>query len=283
MGDLIATCMSPHSRNRAVGEQLGKGRRLEDILAEMHMVAEGREDGHGGARAGRAPRARPADLHGDRPGGAGGDRAGRGLLGPHPRRARERARLSPAGSSAGRRREGTRPAAGHGPDDVVLVGPPAATRSPGRASAAEPDGIRAGPGGCRAAAENATAGWNLPLAELPLDLSLVAPGRGQTSRQPRGPPPHLLRLGQALLGEPPPVTASAAVRAGGSGGGGGGAGCGCGRPARPGPCGRASSKVQSRCSARRNGEFLPIRSPSPRHLAVSARSMSNPSRRTSRP
>jgi glycerol-3-phosphate dehydrogenase (NAD(P)+) len=41
MGDLIATCMSPHSRNRAVGEQLGKGRRLDDILAEMHMVAEG--------------------------------------------------------------------------------------------------------------------------------------------------------------------------------------------------------------------------------------------------
>ncbi len=41
MGDLIATCMSPHSRNRAVGEQLGRGRRLEDILAEMHMVAEG--------------------------------------------------------------------------------------------------------------------------------------------------------------------------------------------------------------------------------------------------
>ncbi len=41
MGDLIVTCMSPHSRNRAVGEQLGTGRRLEDILAEMHMVAEG--------------------------------------------------------------------------------------------------------------------------------------------------------------------------------------------------------------------------------------------------
>jgi glycerol-3-phosphate dehydrogenase (NAD(P)+) len=41
MGDLIATCMSPHSRNRRVGEQLGKGRRLEDILAEMNMVAEG--------------------------------------------------------------------------------------------------------------------------------------------------------------------------------------------------------------------------------------------------
>ena len=41
MGDLIATCMSHYSRNRAVGEQLGKGRRLEDVLAEMHMVAEG--------------------------------------------------------------------------------------------------------------------------------------------------------------------------------------------------------------------------------------------------
>ncbi len=41
MGDLIATCMSPFSRNRAVGEQLGRGRRLEDVLAEMHMVAEG--------------------------------------------------------------------------------------------------------------------------------------------------------------------------------------------------------------------------------------------------
>ena len=41
VGDLIATCMSPHSRNRAVGEQLGRGRRLDDILAEMRMVAEG--------------------------------------------------------------------------------------------------------------------------------------------------------------------------------------------------------------------------------------------------
>lgn len=41
MGDLIATCMSPHSRNRAVGEQLGRGHRLDDILARMHMVAEG--------------------------------------------------------------------------------------------------------------------------------------------------------------------------------------------------------------------------------------------------
>lgn len=41
MGDLIATCISPQSRNRYVGEQLGKGRTIEDIIDEMHMVAEG--------------------------------------------------------------------------------------------------------------------------------------------------------------------------------------------------------------------------------------------------
>ncbi len=41
MGDLVTTCLSPHSRNRSVGEQLGHGRRLEDITAEMNMVAEG--------------------------------------------------------------------------------------------------------------------------------------------------------------------------------------------------------------------------------------------------
>jgi glycerol-3-phosphate dehydrogenase (NAD(P)+) len=41
MGDLIATCISPHSRNRYVGEQLGKGRKIDEITSEMHMVAEG--------------------------------------------------------------------------------------------------------------------------------------------------------------------------------------------------------------------------------------------------
>ncbi|HEY7485160.1 MAG TPA: NAD(P)H-dependent glycerol-3-phosphate dehydrogenase [Streptosporangiaceae bacterium] len=41
MGDLVATCISPQSRNRYVGEQLGKGRKIEDILHEMTMVAEG--------------------------------------------------------------------------------------------------------------------------------------------------------------------------------------------------------------------------------------------------
>jgi glycerol-3-phosphate dehydrogenase (NAD(P)+) len=41
MGDLIATCTSPLSRNRTVGFQLGQGRKIEDIIADMNMVAEG--------------------------------------------------------------------------------------------------------------------------------------------------------------------------------------------------------------------------------------------------
>jgi glycerol-3-phosphate dehydrogenase (NAD(P)+) len=41
MGDLIATCISRQSRNRYVGEQLGKGRTIDDIVTEMKMVAEG--------------------------------------------------------------------------------------------------------------------------------------------------------------------------------------------------------------------------------------------------
>jgi glycerol-3-phosphate dehydrogenase (NAD(P)+) len=41
MGDLIATCMSPQSRNRYVGEQLGRGRTIEEIIESMNMVAEG--------------------------------------------------------------------------------------------------------------------------------------------------------------------------------------------------------------------------------------------------
>ena len=41
MGDLIATCSSPQSRNRHVGVQLGQGRALDEIVADMNMVAEG--------------------------------------------------------------------------------------------------------------------------------------------------------------------------------------------------------------------------------------------------
>ena len=41
MGDLVATCMSRRSRNRWVGEQLGRGRTIADITAQTRMVAEG--------------------------------------------------------------------------------------------------------------------------------------------------------------------------------------------------------------------------------------------------
>jgi glycerol-3-phosphate dehydrogenase (NAD(P)+) len=41
MGDLIATCISPQSRNRFFGEQLGKGRTVAEVTAEMNQVAEG--------------------------------------------------------------------------------------------------------------------------------------------------------------------------------------------------------------------------------------------------
>lgn len=41
MGDLLTTCMSPLSRNRQVGERLAAGQTTEQIVASMHMVAEG--------------------------------------------------------------------------------------------------------------------------------------------------------------------------------------------------------------------------------------------------
>src|SRR5207302_9079471 len=40
MGDLIVTCTSPLSRNRHVGEQLGAGRKIGEVLAAMTQVAE---------------------------------------------------------------------------------------------------------------------------------------------------------------------------------------------------------------------------------------------------
>ena len=46
MGDLIVTCTSGHSRNRAVGERLGRGEKIGDILSSMKMVAEGVWNSH---------------------------------------------------------------------------------------------------------------------------------------------------------------------------------------------------------------------------------------------
>lgn len=41
LGDLITTCISPYGRNRWVGEQIGKGRKLSEILKNMEQIAEG--------------------------------------------------------------------------------------------------------------------------------------------------------------------------------------------------------------------------------------------------
>lgn len=41
IGDLITTCVSPYGRNRRVGERLGRGETLDEILADMPAVAEG--------------------------------------------------------------------------------------------------------------------------------------------------------------------------------------------------------------------------------------------------
>ncbi len=41
MGDLIVTCTSRHSRNRFVGTQIGKGKKLDEVIEGMNMVAEG--------------------------------------------------------------------------------------------------------------------------------------------------------------------------------------------------------------------------------------------------
>jgi glycerol-3-phosphate dehydrogenase (NAD(P)+) len=41
VGDLILTCTGDLSRNHTIGRQIGEGKKLKDLLAEMHMVAEG--------------------------------------------------------------------------------------------------------------------------------------------------------------------------------------------------------------------------------------------------
>lgn len=41
VGDLMTTCFSPHGRNLRVGRELGKGKKIQEILSGMEMVAEG--------------------------------------------------------------------------------------------------------------------------------------------------------------------------------------------------------------------------------------------------
>ena len=56
MGDLITTCISRHSRNRWVGERIGKGEKLDDVLKKMTMVAEGVETTRSGYQLARLHR-----------------------------------------------------------------------------------------------------------------------------------------------------------------------------------------------------------------------------------
>ena len=41
IGDLVVTCLSRHSRNRFVGEEIGRGRSLDNVISSMNMIAEG--------------------------------------------------------------------------------------------------------------------------------------------------------------------------------------------------------------------------------------------------
>jgi glycerol-3-phosphate dehydrogenase (NAD(P)+) len=41
VGDLVATCMSPLSRNRTFGESLGHGKSVEEVIAATRQIAEG--------------------------------------------------------------------------------------------------------------------------------------------------------------------------------------------------------------------------------------------------
>ena len=61
MGDLIATCTSQHSRNRALGEFVAKGGTVEEFYDETHMVAEGASAALTVDELGRRARRRAAD------------------------------------------------------------------------------------------------------------------------------------------------------------------------------------------------------------------------------
>jgi glycerol-3-phosphate dehydrogenase (NAD(P)+) len=50
IGDLVTTCISQHSRNRYVGEKIGQGMKLDEVLKSMSMVAEGVQTTRSGYR-----------------------------------------------------------------------------------------------------------------------------------------------------------------------------------------------------------------------------------------
>lgn len=56
LGDLATTCFNPQSRNRSVGEALGRGKTIKNILSSMNMVAEGVETAKAVYKLGRKKR-----------------------------------------------------------------------------------------------------------------------------------------------------------------------------------------------------------------------------------
>ena len=61
LGDLVATCTSPLSRNRTFGEKLGQGMSVDEIVASTRQVAEGVSSCESLRDAGRAARRGDAD------------------------------------------------------------------------------------------------------------------------------------------------------------------------------------------------------------------------------
>ncbi|MEJ7756881.1 MAG: NAD(P)H-dependent glycerol-3-phosphate dehydrogenase [Nocardioidaceae bacterium] len=61
LGDLVATCSSPLSRNRTFGEKLGKGMSVDEVVASTRQVAEGVKSCQAVRGAGEAARRRDAD------------------------------------------------------------------------------------------------------------------------------------------------------------------------------------------------------------------------------
>ena len=61
MGDLVLTCTGDLSRNRRVGLELGRGRKLAEIVAGMSEVAEGVRTTHAACALADAERRRDAD------------------------------------------------------------------------------------------------------------------------------------------------------------------------------------------------------------------------------
>ena len=102
VGDLVATCMSPLSRNRTFGENLGRGMTLAEVVHATRQTAEGVKSCGVDPRAGPRARRRHADHRARRRGGARRAAAGRDRAAHHEPQHQVRGRLAGAAASCGR-------------------------------------------------------------------------------------------------------------------------------------------------------------------------------------